>query len=313
MVYGLFKKLVISVRIGIFVDTIYGDTTVYNGCYIWLAALAFLMQLYTDFSGCMDIILGASECYGIILPENFRDPFSAKSVQEFWQRWHITLGAWMRDYVMYPLLHSGAWRKLAKLVKKKFGKKASKQIPSWLGMLSVWLLMGLWHGGQWKYVALGLWFWICIVFSQVFGPLCKKLVLWRHINTESFSWQLFQQMRVYVLVAFGNIFFRMESFKMSLQAVKAGVSNWNPWIFFDGSLYNLGLSVKECHILLFSLLFMAAVRAVQAVCKEDARQWLSRQNLVFRWACMYLLLFLVIIAGCYGTAFDAASFIYAGF
>ncbi|RGE07230.1 hypothetical protein DXB03_18055 [Lachnospiraceae bacterium OF11-28] len=84
---------------------------------------SFLVQLYTDFSGCMDIVLGASECYGIILPENFRTPFFAKTVQEFWQRWHITLGGWLRDYIMYPVLRSNAMRKLNRKLKSKYGKK----------------------------------------------------------------------------------------------------------------------------------------------------------------------------------------------
>lgn len=175
MLWGLFKKLVLSARLAILVDTIYSDPVMYPGLYIWLAAALFMFRLYTDFSGCIDIIMGASECYGIKLPENFRTPFFSRSVQEFWQRWHITLGGWMRDYILYPVLRTGALRRLTGWVKVRFGKKAARQIPSYLGMLCVWFLMGLWHGGAWKYVlGQGLWFWLMIVLSQVFEPLFKK-------------------------------------------------------------------------------------------------------------------------------------------
>lgn len=90
---------------------------------------AFLIQLYADFSGCMDIVIGASECYGIILPENFRTPFFAKSVQEFWQRWHITLGGWLRDYIMYPVLRSNGMRKLTKRLKSRLERKLHQKYP----------------------------------------------------------------------------------------------------------------------------------------------------------------------------------------
>ncbi len=93
MLWGLFLKLVVSSRLGTAVDKIYGNMSAYPGLFIWFAAGLFMLQLYTDFSGCMEIILGVSECYGIQLPENFRTPFFSRSVQEFWQRWHITLGA----------------------------------------------------------------------------------------------------------------------------------------------------------------------------------------------------------------------------
>ena len=103
MLWGYFKKLVISERFGIIVTAIYGSYGNYSAVGIIGATLAYAVQLYTDFSGCMDIIMGVSELFGIKLPENFNAPFFSKSVQEFWQRWHITLGLWFKDYVMYPV------------------------------------------------------------------------------------------------------------------------------------------------------------------------------------------------------------------
>ena len=312
MLWGVFKKLVISARLGIMVDTIYSDQLLYPGLYVWLAAVLFMLQLYTDFSGCMDIIIGASECYGIVLPENFRTPFFSRSVQEFWQRWHITLGGWMRDYVMYPIMRSKVWRKLTKWTKAHFGKKAAKQLPSYLAMLCVWLLMGLWHGGSWKYIiGMGFWFWGLIVLSQVCEPLNKKLIAVLKINTECFSWHLFQSLRVFVLVCIGNMFFRLDGLITTLRVMKAGL-HWNPWIFVDGSLFKLGLDGPDFFVALFSLGILLLVSVLQEKGKS-VRQRLAEQNLVFRWVVLSALILECLIWGMYGLEYDTKAFIYQGF
>lgn len=313
MMWGIFKSLVISNRLGIMVDTIYGDTIKYNGFYIWFAASAFMLQLYTDFSGCMDIVLGASECYGIVLPENFRTPFFSRSVQEYWQRWHITLGGFMRDYVMNTILRSKAWRKLNKSVKVHMGKRAAMQIPSYLDMLIVWLLMGIWHGGSWKYgLGMGLWFFLCIALGRTLDPVFKKTTRALRVNTEAFSWHLFQSVRVFVLVAIGNMFFRLDSLADTFSVMRRGFSRWNPWIFFDGSLYELGISDKDFRLVITGLLVLFLVSALQ-VTKGSVRELIAKQNYVFRWIVYLLLISAIIIFGTYGPGFDAQTFIYEGF
>ena len=312
MLWGIFKKLVISARLSILVDTIYGDSAVYPGLYVWLAAALFMLQLYTDFSGCIDIIMGASECYGIKLPENFRTPFFSRSIQEFWQRWHITLGAWFRDYILYPVLRTNAIRRLTTWVKADFGKKAAKQLPSYLGMLCVWILIGLWHGGSWKYIlGMDIWFWLLIMLSQVFEPLFKKIIQLLQINTDCFSWRLFQALRVFALVCFGNMFFRLDGFLTTLRTMKAGLSRWNPEIFFDGSLLKLGLDGPYLGVVVVSLCVLLIVSVLQE--KESVREQLARQNLVFRWAILLGLIFGIILLGMYGPGYDAQSFIYEHF
>lgn len=310
--WGIFKKLVISARAGMIVDTVYSDTEAYPGLYIWVAALLFMVQLYTDFSGCMDIIIGASECYGIILPENFRTPFFSRSVQEYWQRWHITLGLWMKDYLMYPILRSRAFRNMGKSLKKSLGKKAARQIPTYLGMLILWIVIGLWHGGAWKYIlGEGMWFFACIVLGQLMEPVFKKWIAALHINTETFSWHLFQSARVYLLVCIGNLFFRLNSFREALKAMRLSVSRFNPWILFDGSLDQLGLSDKNVRVLFAGILVLLVVSALQE--KESVRKMIARQNLVFRWILYVGLIWLIVVFGMYGPGYDAASFIYQQF
>ena len=312
ILWGIFKKLVISARVGVLVDTIYGDTALYQGFYIWLAAGLFMLQLYTDFSGCMDIILGASECYGITLPENFKMPFFSRSIQEFWQRWHITLGAWLKDYILYPVLRTKTWRKMTKWIKAHWGKKAAKQIPAYLGMLCVWLLIGLWHGGNWKYVfGQGIWFWLLIVLSQVCEPLFGKLRRLLKIKTDSFGWHLFQSLRVYCLVCLGNMFFRLDSFPAAIGTLKLGFAQWNPRIFVDGSLYQLGLDAAEFWIMVASLVVLLVVDILEE--KKSVRERLAQRSAVVRGLLMMLLIFVILVFGMYGIGFDAQSFIYESF
>jgi len=312
MLWGVFKKLVLSSRIGIIVDSIYGNPDAFRGLYVWIAAGLFMMQLYTDFSGCMDIIIGASRCYGIVLEENFKTPFFSRSVQEYWQRWHITLGTWLKDYILFPILRSEAWRKLTKAIKKKFGKKAARQIPSYLGMLCVWLLIGLWHGGDWKYIlGMGLWFWLCIVLSQVLDPLFKKMKTALHINEKSLLWHIFQSVRVFILVSIGNMFFRLESISAVWAEIKNGFSVFNPELLFDGSLRFLGVSKEDCIVILLGLALLFVVSILQE--KGSVLERIAKLNPILRW-CIYLLLFFVtLIIGMWGPGYDAEAFIYEKF
>ena len=107
MIWGFFKVLVISERAAIIANQIFDHYREYAGLPIWVGAVAFTFQLYANFSGCMDIVLGISQCFGIQLPENFNAPFLSRTIAEYWRRWHITLGTWLREYLFYPLLRTG--------------------------------------------------------------------------------------------------------------------------------------------------------------------------------------------------------------
>ena len=209
--YGLFKKLVIANRLSIIVATVFDDYYLYTGVCLWIAAMLFLLELYIDFSGCMDIVIGVSMCFGIKLKENFRSPFFSKTIQEFWQRWHITLGTWLRDYVMNPILKTDAFVNLGKKCKKRFGKKIGKKIPSFIAMFVLWSLMGLWHGDGWKYiVGEGWWFWAVIVISQLLDIKVH----------EGKLWNLLQRVRTYLIATVGLWFFRAESLREAINMMR---------------------------------------------------------------------------------------------
>lgn len=173
--WGLLKKVVVADHIAMIANVMFDDPDLFSGPWVLVAACVFMVQLFFDFSGCMDIVIGVSKCFGIILPENFNVPFLSKSVQEFWESgWHITLGSWLKDYVMYPISRTTLFKKASKSLKKKWGKSGQK-IPYYAAMFVVWTLMGIWHGSSWKYmIGEGWFFWIVIVAGQVFEPVSKK-------------------------------------------------------------------------------------------------------------------------------------------
>lgn len=144
MLLGFFKKLVISERTAILANEIFNNYEKYSGVSIWVGAAAFTMQLYTDFDGCMDIVLGISECFGIRLPENFSAPFLSRSIEKYWRRWHISLGDWLKNYLFYPLLRTKFFMNLPKKLKGKLGKKGAKQATTFLAMLILWFTIGYW-------------------------------------------------------------------------------------------------------------------------------------------------------------------------
>lgn len=313
ILWGLFKKLVIASRAQIIVDTIYGDFDTYQGFYIWVAVFVFVIQLYTDFSGLMDIVLGVAEIMGIYLPENFKAPFFSISVSEFWRRWHITLNEWLRDYLFNPLQRCSVLRNFRKWMRKHCRKEYEKyfNVPLYIALFVTWFAVGFWHGGKWKYIiGVGLWMWLVIVLGMIFAPLFKWIVRRLGINTDCFSWRLFQRIRTLLVFSVGLSFFRAEGLgKVYLMWSRAFADNI--WILFDQSLYELGLDAVNVHVLFWGIGGVLAVDYLST--RYDVRAVIARQNFVFRCIVWLVLMLIVVMLGLYGRNYDTSSFIYAGF
>lgn len=312
MVWGFFKKLVIAERLGVLVNTVYDAYETYDGAYIWVATAAYAFQLYTDFSGCMDIVLGMSESLGIVLPENFQSPFFSKSVSEYWRRWHITLGVWMKDYVFYPLLRSKIFTDLNNKWKKKYGKKRGKQYATFAAMFVLWLTVGIWHGGDWKFViGSGLLHWCYIVLEELLAPGFAGLLAGLHLNGEGRLVAGFRILRTFFFVCIGDLFFRAASVGDAFRMLARAVGHFNPQILWNGSLLTLGLDGIETTIAVLSLLVLWTVSLLGR--KGSVREAIARKPLPLRWVLWYALLFAVILLGCYGPGYSATEFIYQGF
>ena len=315
ILWGLMKKLIISQRLAAYVDLVYGSYNTLVGTYVLLAMVLFVLQLYTDFSGCIDIVLGVSQLFGITLPENFDLPFLSKNLSEFWRRWHITLGGWLRDYILYPILKSDLFQAIGKKSKKKFGKKFGKKVPMWIGLLISWFLIGFWHGGGWNYIlGDGLYFGILIIFGEMLEPFTDKVIEKLRIRTETFGYRLFQYVRTFVLFTIGLSFFRAYGgFMEGLRIWKSALFEFSPWIFFDGSLIGAGLDAKDWNIVIVFMAVLAISGIIRYYTGEQIRVLVARQPIVFRWLLYVALFASVIVFGCYGIGYDAQSFIYQQF
>lgn len=310
--WGVIKKLTIAEYIGLIADNVFDNYTEYTGFVIFLGSVAYGFQVYADFSGGMDIISGIAETFGIEMAINFERPYFARSIAEFWRRWHITLGAWMRDYVFYPLSLSKAFAKMGKKTKKVFGTYIGKMLPTFLASFISFMLVGIWHGSSWKYIAYGLWNSVIITGSILLDPVYKHVIEKLKINTEAFSWRLFQILRTFFLVSIGRIFSRADSLRISLSMLKRMFSEFNPWVFTDGTVLNLGASGKQL-ILIFVMLLVLLVVGVMQESGMKLRKKLDEQNLLFRWIFIIAAVCFVLIYGAYGGDFNASDFVYQQF
>jgi D-alanyl-lipoteichoic acid acyltransferase DltB (MBOAT superfamily) len=318
MLWGLFKKMIIAERMAVISRPIFANIDSYTGIWLWIGLFAAVIQIYADFSGNMDFILGASECFGVKLPENFRQPFFSLTIQEFWQRWHISLGNWLRDYIMYPLLHSKMLVSLGKLIRKHLGKKAAKTLPLFLSMFVLWFANGIWHGGYLKYLVTVMWFWFAVTAGQLLEPAGKKIVSFLKINTNCFSWRLFQRVRTIAVYSVGVLFFCSSSVTHALRIIKRmlKISNifdlFNDKTFFSKTAFELFGNKTGVHVLLLSLAILIYIDAYKNK-GGKIRENLAKQNIVFRWIVLFALIFSILLFGVYGPDYDPAEFIYAGF
>lgn len=311
MLWGYFKKMVIADRLAIFVNTVFGNAENASGSHLLVAACFAAVQVYCDFSGCMDIVGGFSQCLGLALEENFNHPFFSKSAAEFWRRWHITLGTWFKDYIYMPLMISPRLISISKKIRQRFGQRAGKTFMTIVPLLTVWMLTGLWHGAGWNYVAWGLYWGGIIICSTVFAPELKMLTKTLRINTEAGSWKVFQMVRTFLLFVLGRIITIPGDLKVSWKILQNIFLQFHPENLVDGSLYTLGLDRPNFILAVVCLFVLWSAGMLQE--RGCVRERLAGGNIVFRWSAYYLLLFSIIIFGIYGPGYDAASFVYMKF
>ena len=309
MAWGYFKKLLISERFAIIVSAIYGNPDAYNGFWLVVGTLCYVIRLYTDFSGCMDIILGASRLFGITLPENFNAPFLSRSFKEFWQRWHITLGSWFKDYVMYPLQISGPFVKLGKKCKKRFGKNVGKKVPTYLSMLFLWFLLGIWHGATAHYfVATGLVPFLLLVGSDLLQPLFDKMLATLKINADSFGYKLFQRIRTIFVVCIGWVFICAETIPNSLTVWKQILTRPFGVCSADITAALYTLTAPDMIIMILGLLVLLWEHYCVSR-QSNITVWLDNRKAPVKIAVIYAEVLLILFFGMVGSS----TFIYFNF
>jgi alginate O-acetyltransferase complex protein AlgI len=259
--WGLFKKVVIADRLALYVNAVYGDVHAYSGLPLLLATYFYALQIYFDFSGYTDMALGVGRLFNLRLTQNFKSPYLATSVADFWRRWHISFSRWILDYIFKPLQMT--WR--------NWGTKGTAGMA--VALLVTFLASGVWHGARWGFVVWGVTHGVYLAVSVYWKPHQEKLH--KALRLEK-TWVLrvWQTVITFHLICFSWIFFRAPSLSDALYVVNnlfAGFGNTRGFLFQHGA--------TELAALLMGLSIIFAVRLLWTSGREmlDYPGWL-------RWA-----------------------------
>ena len=295
MLAGFFKKIVVADLLAIYVNAVYNSPETSTGLGIVVASAMFAVQIYCDFSGYTDIAIGCARMMGIHLMQNFNRPYSAKTIKEFWARWHISLSTWFRDYLYIPL-----------------GGNRCAPARRWLNVMIVFLVSGLWHGAAWTFV---LWGFLHGAYQLIGGltlkkrqELCEK---W-HINRESSGFRFYQQALTCVLVTFAWIFFRANSTGDLLTLLSHLFTSWSTpvgTVFADMGLNWTGALTSVLSVACMVMLDRLVVHEEQ----PQANGTYASDRAVYRGRAL-VMLWIVLVAWMVLLAGDgASSFIYFQF
>lgn len=228
--FGLIKKIVIADRLAVAVDAVFAAPAAYDAPSLIMAVLAYMIQIYCDFSGYSDMAIGTAKAFGFELCQNFNLPYLSKGIPEFWRRWHISCGTWFRDYLMYPLQKSEWIRTIAGKLKDSGHKKASRLAPSIIGALIVWSATGLWHGAAWTFVAWGMYYGVLLIFSMIFDKPLRAVSKKIHFGNGGL-YDIIRIVRTNILVLIGYVFFRSNTFATAFLIIKR-IFTWSDGIHY---------------------------------------------------------------------------------
>lgn len=224
----------------------------------------------------------------------------------------MTLGAWLRDYVLYTVSLSKWFMKLSKIIKSKMSSSLGKIIPTIIPLFFVWLICGLWHGASWKYVIYGMYYYIVMVFGMLFEPAFAKLFAAFKVNRSSRVYSSLQLLRTLILVNIGMLIFRAPQLNNAWSMLTSIFTGFRPSSLFDGSLLKLGMDMQDYGVIIAGALIMLIVGILQEK-GFSLREKIAERNIALRWCVYFAAIFSVIIFGAYGAGYNPVDFIYAQF
>ena len=294
--WGFFLKMMIADKAAVVVNAVFDHSAMYAGFVVFAAGALYSLQLYADFMACVSMAKGAAALFGVQLAENFNHPYLALSIKEFWQRWHISLSSWLRDYIYIPL-----------------GGSRKGRLRHYINLALTFAVSGVWHGAGCKYLFWGLFHAAYQIVEEITAPVRDRLCRLLGISEGSFLRTALRRAAVLFPFMASGIVFRADSLREGLWMLSSMVSVWNPWILFDDTLLRLGLEWKEWAVLLISSWVLLRASLLKERRGLELWDWLMQQHILFRWFCYLGAAVAVFVFGTYGFGFDAQAFIYGGF
>ena len=309
MLWGYFKKLVVADRIAPLAITIAGAPEGFGGLWVWVGMFAYTIWMYSDFTGGIDIVLGAAELFGIHLPENFDHPFFSKNLAEFWRRWHMSLMRWLREYIFFPVSMSRLAGNLSKKARKLFGKNAGRRVPLYMASIITWFVTGIWHGASWNFIAWGMANCVALLISQELSSWSKKFRK-AHPFTGTKAYGAFEVVRTFLIFCMLEMF-EYYPFSAVFRLFVSMFADFRPSQLLDGTLFNLGLTVPDMAVLVLTVALMVWTGFVSL--RIPMRDWVKAKPVWIKFILVYGLFLCVLIFGVYGQGYDASQFIYNQF
>ena len=290
MIWGLFQKLVIADRAALLVKQVYQNYYQYGFLEITIATILFACQIYCDFGGYTNIARGAARIMGFELTQNFRQPYFALNIRDFWRRWHISLTSWFTDYLYIPL-----------------GGSRKGELRKYINILIVFTVSGLWHGASWNFIVWGIIHSIYQITESFFSKIVKEFTPSFSSGQLSFSRRLGKITKTFLFVDIAWIFFASDSLNHAIRIFRQMSTS-----FQTTSLYGLGLTQGNWFMLCFALGILCMVDLLHET-GYSIYQIVSHQTIWFRWLLYLGLLWCTIMFGIYGIDYDTGQFIYFQF
>lgn len=276
LLWGMFMKVVVADRVGLYVDTVLPSYMNYNGITCFAASIFYTIQIYSDFAGYSLMAIGVGELLGFKLTENFRRPYFAVSVTDFWHRWHISLSTWLKDYVYIPM----------------GGSRCAKSRNYW-NIFVTFLVSGIWHGANWTFIVWGCLHGICQIIEKALG--LQKL------KTGNGWVKALRIIITFIIVDFAWIFFRMPTLGDAIGVVRRILDFNQPCT----------LDVGSRHI--FALMILGTILLFLKDLKDEFTpmrfKFFESEYKIIRWFSYVAIITLILLTG----VFDAGQFIYANF
>ena len=313
ILWGLFKKLVIADRALPVVNAVFSAPAgELGGAMGVFGVLMYSLQQYCDFSGGIDLVAGIALQFGIELAPNFKRPYFATSLGDFWRRWHISLGGWMRDYVFYPFALTKPMGRLSKAAKARFGADFGRALPAAIGNILVFVLVGVWHGATANYVLWGLYNGVILAFSALMEPAYKRFQTAHARLVATKGFYVLRVLRTFLIVNIGWYFDRSLRAADALRMMGAVATDLRLSQLTADTLLTLGATAADYGLLAVCTVLLFAVSVVQER-GVVVSQWVSRRCLPVRWLVLLAGFLSVLVFGMYGSGFSEAAFIYYQF
>lgn len=312
--FGAIKKYVVADVLAPSVSAILGSSIVdMPGSYLLFGAFLRAIQQYGDFSGGIDMVMSVSLMFGVQMSENFRQPYFSPTLAEFWRRWHMSLGSFMRDYVFYPFAMNDYVQKITKTISKKYGNHWGRSVTGGIANIFVFVLVGVWHGSQLHYVYWGLYHGIIIAISDALAPGFVKLKKYLKIKGESRLYKGFQMFRTFMIIVFAGYFDAIEDVKLGFACFKNTFVKFKLGMlpsYINGLCADGTITAKKILLLVMGVIIVFVVSYMKEKSKDPVN-WLFNRPLAVRWCAYYFMIFLVLMS--FTVTSDMGGFMYAAF